>query len=116
MGVFMSSREILGAVVLAAAALVGLVLCYFVGNFLLSIIIPISLSFFVLFIVIALVNSIVKSVKYKSNNGSRAMTVSEKTVKFSDLVDLKDDAEYQARKLQIESELRSLGVKLKDDT
>ncbi|BBT73560.1 hypothetical protein WP8S18E06_P40070 (plasmid) [Klebsiella sp. WP8-S18-ESBL-06] len=44
------------------------------------------------------------------------MTVSEKTVKFSDLVDLKDDAEYQARKLQIESELRSLGVKLKDDT
>ncbi|HBM3172407.1 hypothetical protein CDA56_28040 [Klebsiella michiganensis] len=114
----MKFKEIAALIALALSAIVGLIVCYVAGNALLSVIIPITSSFFALFIVIALVKSSWEALtRHNKSQDHHAKKPHYDTApkKFSELVELKDHAVYSSTKAQLERQLKELGVSLDDD-
>ncbi|HDH0470401.1 hypothetical protein [Klebsiella pneumoniae] len=114
----MKFKQMAALITLALSAIVGLIVCYVVGNALLRIIIPISSSFFALFIVVALVKSSWEALtrhnksSYHRTKSSHHSPVSKK---FSEHIELKDHAEYSSSKTDLERKLRELGVNLDEN-
>ncbi|HBW7756367.1 TPA: hypothetical protein ACNIFQ_001803 [Klebsiella pneumoniae] len=114
----MKLKEIAVLIVLALSAIVGLIVCYLAGNALLSIIIPISSSFFALFLVIALVKASYEALtrhSKSSGNCAKSSRHSSASKKFSERIELKDHAEYSSSKAELERKLKELGVILNDN-
>lgn len=114
----MNFKEIASLIALALSAIVGLIVCYVAGNALLSIIIPISSSFFALFIVIALVKSSWEALtrhNKSSEHHAKSSRHSPASKNFSELIELKDHAEYSSSKAELERKLKELGVNLDEN-